>query len=60
MSALIARLPDAAWFHRHRAKIAGFLCGAALQLVAAGLIQTIWTGGLSDQALPVPSVYQLY
>jgi hypothetical protein len=25
-----------------------------------GLIQAIWTGGLSDQPLRVPSVYQLY
>ena len=60
MSALLARLPDATWFHRHRAKFAGFLCGAAVQLVAAGLIQAIWTGGLSDQTVRVPSVYQLY
>jgi hypothetical protein len=60
MSALIARLPDSDWFHRHRAKFAGFFCGAALQLVAMGLIQAIWTGGLSDQPLRVPSVYQLY
>jgi hypothetical protein len=60
MSALIARLPDHAWVHRHRAKFAGFLCGAAIQLVAAGLIHAIWTGGLSDQVVRVPSVYELY
>jgi hypothetical protein len=60
MSAFIARLPDHAWVHRHRAKVAGFLCGVAIQLVAAGLIQAIWTGGLSDQVVRVPSVYELY
>ncbi len=60
MPVLIDRLPDAAWLHRHRAKLAGLLCGAALQLVAAGLVHAIWWGGLSDQVVRVPSVYTLY
>ncbi len=54
MSALTARLPDAAWFHRHRAKFAGFLCGAALQLVAMGLIQAIWSGVSPIRSWPHP------
>jgi hypothetical protein len=60
MSALLDRLPDTAWLHRHRAKLAGFLAGAALQLVLAGLVATAFGGGLSDSYVPVPSVYTLY
>jgi hypothetical protein len=60
MASFPIRLPDGAWLHRHRAKFAGFLAGAALQLVLAGLVQTVFTGGLSDQFVPRPSVYDLY
>ncbi len=60
MHALLSRLPDRAWIRRHRAKVAGFLCGAALQLVLAGLVHAVWVGGLSDQVVRTTSVYQLY
>ena len=60
MATLPIRLPNGAWFHRHRAKFAGFLAGAALQLVLAGLVQTVFAGGLSDTILRQPSVYVLY
>lgn len=60
MSALASRLPDAAWFHRHRAKFAGFASGVALQLVLAGMVTAIHGGGLSDSPSIQPSPYVLY
>ena len=60
MAAFLNRLPDADWFHRHRAKFAGFLAGAALQLALAGLVSAAFHGGLSDSVQARPSVYQLY
>jgi hypothetical protein len=60
MALLPDRLPGRAWFDRNRAKIAGFLCGIAVQLAAAGIIHANWNGGLADRVVPVPSVYKLY
>jgi hypothetical protein len=60
MSALASRLPDAAWFHRHRAKFAGFASGVALQLVLAGMVSAMSGGGFSDRPLIEPSPYVLY
>jgi hypothetical protein len=60
MPALTSRLPDAAWFHRHRAKFAGFVSGAALQLILVGMVLAMHGGGLSDSPVVQPSPYELY
>ncbi len=60
MHALFSRLPDTAWFRRHRAKFAGFATGAALQLLLVGMLSAIDGGGLSDRPVVEPSPYVLY
>jgi hypothetical protein len=60
MVALASRLPDTAWFHRHRAKFAGFASGVALQLVLVGMLSALHGGGLSDRPVVEPSPYVLY
>jgi hypothetical protein len=60
MSALTSRLPDVAWFHRHRAKFAGFASGVALQLVLVGMVSAMHGGGLSDRPVIQQSPYVLY
>jgi hypothetical protein len=57
MPAFAMRLPDAAWFHRHRGKFAGFAFGLLTPLVLAGMVSAVFTGGLSDQPALAPSVY---
>ncbi|MDG1280994.1 MAG: hypothetical protein P8O10_06760 [Pseudorhodobacter sp.] len=46
--------------HRKRGAIAGFVAGAAAQLVLMGLVHVAFQGGLSDQLVLEPSVYTLY
>jgi hypothetical protein len=60
MQPLLSRLPDVAWFRRHRAKFAGFLSGVALQLVLVGMVSAMHGGGLSDRPAVAPSPYILY
>jgi hypothetical protein len=60
MLSLMSRFPDAAWFHRHRAKFAGFVSGVALQLVLVGIVSAMHSGGLSDRPVIEPSPYELY
>ncbi|NUB43407.1 hypothetical protein GEU84_003335 [Fertoebacter nigrum] len=50
-------LPTAASLQRRAPAIAGFVFGAALQLVAAGMAMAITSGGLSDNPAPRASVY---
>jgi hypothetical protein len=46
--------------HRRRGAIAGFVAGAAAQLVLMGFVHVAYQGGLSDQTVNRPSVYTLY
>jgi hypothetical protein len=57
MSALASRLPDTAWFHRHRGKFAGFAFGVAAPLLLAGVVWASFTGGLSLHPVNQPSIY---
>lgn len=58
MQAILARLPDADTFHRHRAKIAGFAAGVVVPIVLVLLFQVIYSGyGISETPVLPPPVY---
>jgi hypothetical protein len=58
MQAILARLPDADTFHRHRGKIAGFAVGVLVPIVLILLFQVIYTGhGIGETVVPPAPIY---